>query len=171
MAAGTLRELAQVLESRLGHLGEALLALEKAARLAPDASVLSELAELNLRSERPSHARRALEDVLALLPKNAPPERLAEIRSRLGRACELLGDRDAAITHYRQALAVRRLDKDIAQRLDLNKCKPMSSGVTWPCARIPSRASLTLKPVSPASDEAIHAMRLSGFGNAVSRIL
>ncbi len=118
LASGTLRELAQVLEARLGHLGEALVALEKAARLAPDAAVLTELADLSLRCERPSNARRALEDVLALLPANAPPERLAEVRARLGRACELLGDRAAALTHYQQALSVRRLDKDIAQRLE-----------------------------------------------------
>jgi len=118
LAGGALRELGQVLEVRLGRLGEALVALEKAARLAPDASVLTDLADLCLRCERPSHARRALEDVLSLLPRNAAPERIAEIRFRLGQACELLGERDAAVTNYQQAFAVRKLDVELAQRLE-----------------------------------------------------
>lgn len=119
LAGAALRELAQVLEARLGRVGEALVALEKAARLAPDAGVLSDLADLSLRCERPEHARRALEDLLALLPKHAAPERIAEVRARLGRACEQLGDRAAARRHYAEAFPLRRLDDALAARLEV----------------------------------------------------
>jgi tetratricopeptide (TPR) repeat protein len=118
LAATALRELAAVLEARLGRVGEALVALEKAARLAPDANVLLELADLSLRCERPEHARRALEALLATLPRTTAPERLADIRARLGRACELLGDREAAIAAYAQAFPLRRLDDALASRLE-----------------------------------------------------
>ena len=118
LAAAALRELAKVLEARLGRLGEALVALEKAARLVPDAGVLLELAELALRCERPEHARRALETLLSTLPRTTAPERLADLRARLGRACELLGDREAAIAAYAQAFPLRRLDDVLAARLE-----------------------------------------------------
>src|SRR5262249_30569869 len=83
----------------LGRFGEALVALEKAARLDPRPEVLLELADLSLRCERPEHARRALEDVLVTLPRTGPPEKLAEVRARLGQACEMLGDLAAAPRH------------------------------------------------------------------------
>ncbi|QRK09515.1 flagellar hook-length control protein FliK [Archangium violaceum] len=118
LAATALRELANVLEARLGRLGEALVALEKAARLSPDQAVLLELADLSLRCERPEHARRALETLLSTLPRTTAPERLADIRSRLGRACELAGDREAAIAAYAQAFPLRRLDDALASRLE-----------------------------------------------------
>jgi tetratricopeptide (TPR) repeat protein len=118
LAAAALRELAGILEARLGRVGEALVALEKAARLSPDQAVLLELAELSLRCERPEHARRALESLLATLPRTTAPERLAEIRSRLGRACELMGDSEAAISAYAQAFPLRRLDDALASRLE-----------------------------------------------------
>lgn len=118
LAAAALRELANVLEARLGRLGEALVALEKAARLVPDAAVLLELSELALRCERPEHARRALESLLSTLPRTTAPERLADLRARLGRACELVGDREAAITAYAQAFPLRRLDDALAARLE-----------------------------------------------------
>jgi tetratricopeptide (TPR) repeat protein len=118
LAAAALRELANVLEARLGRLGEALVALEKAARLSPDQAVLLELAELSLRCERPEHARRALESLLSTLPRTTAPERLADVRSRLGRACELMGDREAAIAAYAQAFPLRRLDDALASRLE-----------------------------------------------------
>jgi tetratricopeptide (TPR) repeat protein len=118
LAAAALRELAQVLEARLGRLGEALVALEKAARLQPEPAVLLELAELSLRCERPDHARRALEDVLASLPRGAPVETLAEVRAKLGRACEMLGDVAAAAGHYAEALPHRPDDDGLAERLE-----------------------------------------------------
>jgi tetratricopeptide (TPR) repeat protein len=118
LSAAALRELAQVLEVRLGRAGEALVALEKAARLFPDANVLLDLATLSLRCERPGAARKALEDVLALLPKHAAPERLAEVRARLGRACDLLGDKEAAKEQYALAFPLRRLDDELCGRLE-----------------------------------------------------
>ncbi|MBL8922007.1 MAG: flagellar hook-length control protein FliK [Myxococcaceae bacterium] len=118
LAAAALRELGQVLDVRLGRAGEALVALEKAARLHPDPNALLELATLCLRLERAPNARRALEDTLALLPKHAPPEKLAEVRARLGRACELLGDKDAARENYALAFPLRRLDDELAGRLE-----------------------------------------------------
>ncbi|WP_164002222.1 flagellar hook-length control protein FliK [Pyxidicoccus caerfyrddinensis] len=118
LAAAALRELAGVLEARLGRVGDALVALEKAARLAPDAAVLLDLADLSLRCERPEHARRALETLLSTLPRTAAPEKLADVRSRLGRACEMLGDRDGAIAAYAQAFPLRRLDDALAARLE-----------------------------------------------------
>jgi len=118
LASAALRELAQVLDVRLGRLGEALVALEKAARLSPDSAVLLDLADLSVRCDRPQHARRALEDLLTSLPANAAPERVADIRARLGRACEMLGDRDAARAQYAQAFAARRLDDELAASLE-----------------------------------------------------
>ncbi|MFT3710585.1 MAG: flagellar hook-length control protein FliK [Archangium sp.] len=118
LAAAALRELSQVLDQRLGRAGEALVALEKCTRLFPDVNALLELATLSLRLERPLNARRALEDVLALLPRHAPPEKLAEVRARLGRACEQLGDKDAARENYALAFPLRRLDDELAQRLE-----------------------------------------------------
>lgn len=118
LAAAALRELSQLLDERLGRQGEALVALEKATRLAPEAGALMELANLSLRLERPVNARRALEDVLALLPRHAPPERLAEVRARLGRACELSGDRDGAKEQYALAFPLRRLDDELAAHLE-----------------------------------------------------
>lgn len=118
LAAAALRELGQVLDVRLGRAGEALVALEKAARLHPDPNALLELATLCLRLERAPNARRALEDTLAMLPKHAPPEKLAEVRARLGRACELLGDKDAARENYALAFPLRRLDDELAGRLE-----------------------------------------------------
>ncbi|MFZ5443840.1 MAG: tetratricopeptide repeat protein [Myxococcota bacterium] len=118
LAAAALRELSQVLDQRLGRAGESLVALEKATRLFPDVNGLLELATLSLRLERPLNARRALEDVLALLPRHAPPEKLAEVRARLGRACEQLGDKDAARENYALAFPLRRLDDELATRLE-----------------------------------------------------
>ena len=118
LAAAALRELAQVLEVRLGRAGEALVALDKAVRLFPDANVLMDLAQLSLRCERPQSARRALEDVLSLLPRHAAPERVAEVRARLAKACDLLGDKDAAREQYALAFPLRRLDDELAARLE-----------------------------------------------------
>jgi tetratricopeptide (TPR) repeat protein len=80
--------------------------------------VLLDLADLSVRCDRPQHARRALEDLLASLPANAAPERSADIRARLGRACDMLGDRDAARGHYAQAFALRKLDDELAASLE-----------------------------------------------------
>jgi tetratricopeptide (TPR) repeat protein len=118
-AVAALRELAAVLEGRLGRVGEALVALEKAARLQPEATVLLELAELSLRCERPEHARRALEDVLASLPPGTSEEMRAEVRAKLGRACELLGDEAAAVAYYQEALPQRPTDDVLAERLEV----------------------------------------------------
>jgi tetratricopeptide (TPR) repeat protein len=118
LAAATLREHAQVLEVRLGRPGEAVVALEKAARLAPEPNVLLELGDLSLRCERPEHARKALEDVLGLLPRHASPERVAEVHARLGKACDLMGDKEGAAEHYAKALPLRRLDDELAGRLE-----------------------------------------------------
>jgi predicted Zn-dependent protease len=108
LAAACLRELAQDEEARLGRFGEAQVALEKAARLDPRPEVLLELADQSLRCERPEHARRALEDVLVTLPRTGSPEKLAEVRAKLGQACEMTGDLVAAATHYAEALPYRR---------------------------------------------------------------
>jgi tetratricopeptide (TPR) repeat protein len=118
LAAACLRELAQVEEARLGRFGEALVALEKAARLDPRPEILLELADLSLRCERPEHARRALEDVLVTLPRTGPPEKLAEVRARLGQACEMSGDLAAAAAHYAESLPYRRGDDALAARLE-----------------------------------------------------
>ncbi len=118
LAAAALRELSGVLDARLGRAGEALVALEKSSRLFPEVNTLMDLATLSLRVERPLNARRALEDVLALLPKHAPPDKLAEVRARLGRACELLGDKDGARENYALAFPLRRLDDELAGRLE-----------------------------------------------------
>ena len=118
LAAACLRELAQVEEARLGRFGEALVALEKAARLDPRPGVLLELADLSLRCERPEHARRALEDVLVTLPRTGSPEKLAEVRAKLGQACEMTGDLAAAAAHYAEALPYRRGDDALAARLE-----------------------------------------------------
>src|SRR5215468_2031991 len=118
LAAACLRELAQVEEARLGRFGEALVALEKAARLDPRPEVLLELADLSLRCERPEHARRALEDVIVTLPRTGSPEKLAEVRARLGQACEMTGDLAAAAAHYAEALPYRRGDDALAARLE-----------------------------------------------------
>ncbi len=118
LAAAALRELGQVLEARLGRPGEALVALEKAARLFPEVNALLDLANLSLRIERPTNARRALEDVLSLLPKHAAPEKLAEVRARLGKACDSLGDKDAARENYALAFPLRRLDDELCDRLE-----------------------------------------------------
>ncbi|HVG57281.1 MAG TPA: flagellar hook-length control protein FliK [Hyalangium sp.] len=118
LASTALRELAGVLEARLGRVGEALVAMEKAARLSPDPAVLLDLADLSLRCERPEHARNALESLLSSLPRTAAPERLADIRARLGLACELMGDREGAISAYAQAFPLRRLDDALAARLE-----------------------------------------------------
>ncbi|MBS1148486.1 MAG: Exonuclease SbcC [Myxococcaceae bacterium] len=119
LAAAALRELGQVLEARLGRPGEALVALEKAARLFPEVNALLDLANLSLRIERPTNARRALEDVLTLLPKHAAPEKLAEVRARLGKACDSLGDKDAARENYALAFPLRRLDDELCERLEV----------------------------------------------------
>lgn len=118
LAAAVLRELAQVLEARLGRLGEALISLEKAARLSPDASILLDLADLSMRCERPANARRALEDLLLAQPAHVSPERLADIRARLGKACDLLGDKEAAKEHYARAFPLRKLDHELGHRLE-----------------------------------------------------
>jgi tetratricopeptide (TPR) repeat protein len=118
LAAAALRELGQVLDARLGRPGDALVALEKAARLFPETAALVDLATLCLRLERAPAARRALEEALALLPKHAPPERVADIRAKLGRACELVGDREGAVEAYAAAFPIRRLDDELAARLE-----------------------------------------------------
>ncbi|MFN0063874.1 MAG: flagellar hook-length control protein FliK [Myxococcaceae bacterium] len=118
LASTTLRELAQILETRLGRMGEALVCLEKAARLSPDVATLTELADISLRMDRPDHARRAFEDVLMQLPRHVAPERLAELKAKLGQACERLGDEAAARRYYAEAFPVRRLDDALAERLE-----------------------------------------------------
>src|SRR5207249_2408077 len=96
----------------------ALVALERAARLSPEPSVLIDLADLSLRCERPTHARRALEDLLASPVAQGSPERAAEIRARLGRACEQMGERDVAKEHYALAFPLRKLDGELFSRLE-----------------------------------------------------
>jgi len=118
LAGAALREMAQVLELRLGRVGEALVAMEKAARLSPDQGILIDLADLSIRCDRPDHARAALTELLGALPRNAPPERVAEVEARLGKACDVLGDREAARQHYAKAFPYRRLDDDLAARLE-----------------------------------------------------
>ena len=113
-----LRELAQVLEARLGRLGEAFFAIEKAARLSPEPEVLLELAELSMRCGRADPARRAYEAALSALPKLTPPQRLAEIHAKLGEACDSLGDREGARLAFAQALPFRLLDDQLAARLE-----------------------------------------------------
>jgi len=117
-AALVLRELAQVLEARLGRLGEAFFAIEKAARLSPEPEVLLELAELSMRCGRPDPAKRAYEAALSALSKLTPSQRLAEIHAKLGEACDGLGDREGARLAFAQALPYRLLDDQLAARLE-----------------------------------------------------
>src|SRR5678816_4422754 len=101
---------------------------EKAARLDPRPEVLLELADLSLRCERPEHARRALEDVLVTLPRTGSPEKLAEVRAKLGQACEMTGDLAAAAAHYAEALPYRRGDDALAARLEVLERPASASG-------------------------------------------
>src|SRR5439155_25786063 len=50
--------------------------------------------------------------------KHAAPDRLAEVRARLGRACDMLGDKEAAKENYALAFPLRRLDDELANRLE-----------------------------------------------------
>ena len=85
----------------------------------PARTCCSELADLSLRCERPEHARRALEDVLVTLPRTGSPEKLAEVRAKLGQACEMTwGISAAAAAHYAEALPYRRGDDALAARLE-----------------------------------------------------
>ncbi len=117
-AALSLRELAQVLEVRLGRSSEAFFAIEKAARLSPEPEVLLEFADLSMRCGRPDPARRAYEAALSSLAERIAPQRLAEIQAKLGAACDQLGDRDAARVAFTHALPFRLLDDPLANRLD-----------------------------------------------------
>lgn len=118
LAASTLRELAEVQAQRLGKRVDALGSLERAVSLLPDPAVLLELGTLQLQCDRPEAARRVLEDALARLPAHAPPERVAEVRARLGEALEVLGETEAAREQCARAFALRPLDDALAGRLE-----------------------------------------------------
>jgi tetratricopeptide (TPR) repeat protein len=117
LAANALREQSQVLETRLGRVGEAFFAIEKASRLSAEPEVLLEYAEMALRCDRPEHARRAFEAVLSSIPNQAP-ERIAEIRAKIATACDKLGDREGAKANYAQAFPFRPVDREIVSRLE-----------------------------------------------------
>ena len=72
------------------------------------------LAALRAARARPARAG----DVLASLPRTPRPRSSRTVRARLGRACELLGDREGAIAAYAQAFPLRRLDDELAARLE-----------------------------------------------------
>ena len=120
LAAAALRELAAGARGAAGPGGRgAGGAGEGRAARSRSPAVLLELANLSLRCERPQHARRALEDLLSSLPRHAAPERVAEVRARLGRACDLLGrPRRGHRSTTPLAFPLRRLDDELAERLE-----------------------------------------------------
>ena len=118
MAAAALRELGQILDQRLGRASEAVVALERSARLFPNPDTMMDLAAMSARSESPERTRELLETALDLLKDEAPKEKLAALQVQLGRACELAGDAQAARQHYTSAFSERRLDDELFERLE-----------------------------------------------------
>ena len=56
--------------------------------------------------------------MIVTLPRTGSPEKLAEVRAKLGQACEMTGDLAAAAAHYAEALPYRRGDDALAARLE-----------------------------------------------------
>jgi len=118
LAAQALRELASVLETKLGQKKEALETLQKVAQWTQEPGNLSELVELAWRCERVDVAKTTLETWLALPAMAQQPEQTARIRAQLGKAHESLGDKEAALQCYTEAFAHRRLDDELASKLE-----------------------------------------------------
>jgi len=118
MATQVFRELASVLEKRLGRKKEALETLQKAALWTKEPGSLAELVELAWRCERPELAKEALETWLSLPAVAKQPEQAAKIRTQLGKAHESLGDKEAARQCYTEAFVHRRLDDELAGKLE-----------------------------------------------------
>ncbi|MCL2012033.1 MAG: flagellar hook-length control protein FliK [Cystobacterineae bacterium] len=118
MATQAFRELASVFEARLGRKKEALEALQKVALWTKEPGSLSELVELAWRCERADVAKEALETWLALPSSTNQPEQIAKIRAQLGKAYEGLGDKETALQCYSEAFVHRRLDDELAGKLE-----------------------------------------------------
>ncbi|MCL2625586.1 MAG: flagellar hook-length control protein FliK [Cystobacterineae bacterium] len=118
MATQAFRELAFVFETRLGRKKEALEVLRKTAFWTKEPGSLSELVELAWRCERADVAKEALETWLALPSSAGKPEQVAKIRAQLGKAHEGLGDKEAARQCYAEAFVHRRLDDELAGKLE-----------------------------------------------------
>jgi len=118
MATQAFRELAFVLETRLGQKKEALETLQKAAFWTKEPGSLSELVELAWRCERADVAKEALETWLSLPSALSQPKQAAKIRAQLGKAHEGLGDKETALKCYAEAFVHRRLDDELAGKLE-----------------------------------------------------
>ncbi|MGI5861161.1 MAG: tetratricopeptide repeat protein [Myxococcales bacterium] len=118
-AAAALRELAMLGARRLGRSEQALEQLEHALVLAPDdPETLLDLGDLSLDLGRPAAAREAFESLLGALPRDAAAERVIDLKIRLAKACDALGEREAAIEAYATAMSARPGDDAIGDRLD-----------------------------------------------------
>lgn len=117
-SAAAFRELAHVLESRLGRGAEALEALESAVRLWPDAAALLDLAELAARLQLPERARGALSAAEVEVDKLPLGEERAYWAARLAQAFDARGELEAASRRYAEAFAHRRLDDALFKRLE-----------------------------------------------------
>lgn len=114
-AVRALRERANLLETRLGRPLDAIELLERALQLAPDdRAVLAELGEACLRNGRPEAAREALR----ALERNLPADERPWLQARLGRAADLLGERDEAIAAWLEASTAGALDEALLARFD-----------------------------------------------------
>jgi len=118
MATQAFRELASVFETRLGRKKEALETLQKVAFWTKEPGSLAELVELAWRCERADVAKEALETWLSLPSAAGQPEQAAKIRAQLGKAHESLGDKEAARQCYTEAFVHRRLDDELAGKLE-----------------------------------------------------
>ncbi|MCL2178016.1 MAG: flagellar hook-length control protein FliK [Proteobacteria bacterium] len=118
MATQAFRELSSVFEAKLGRKKEALEVLQKVAFWTKEPGSLSELVELAWRCERADVAKEALETWLALPSSANKPEQIAKIRAQLGKAYEGLGDKEAAKQCYAEAFVYRRLDDELASKLE-----------------------------------------------------
>src|SRR5690606_225410 len=77
-------------------------------------AVLAELGEVSLRNGRPEAAREALR----ALERNLPADERPWLQARLGRAADLLGERDEAIAAWLEASTAGALDEALLARFD-----------------------------------------------------
>ena len=118
LAAGALRELAELQSTRLGDRAAATESLGRALRLLPEPAVVLEYASAALAVERPAAAREALVAALEAGPVHVGAAQQAELRARLGEALEALGDPDGAREQCVRAFPGRPLDEPLFLRLE-----------------------------------------------------